>query len=590
MRQFKSIIIFLYFAFTVSINAESQNILQLTETNRIDSIINQLMKKYKITGSSIAIVDNNQIAYAKGYGYADRKNKIAATENTIYSIGSITKTFTALAIMKLSEEGKIDLNKSAKDYLPELKITSIAENGDILKIKNILTHTSGLPDDIKNGDLCSESINFWTVIEELNKQVLTLPANWAMCYSNIGYDLLGCIIERVSGKRYEDYISENILSKLSMNHTGFELKSDDAFYSKGYMKDSTETEEPKLREVPAGGLFSNVTDMSKFMLLLLNNDGRKNNDLLVSVSALQNMKSNHLEGVRLNIDNKFGYGLFIERMYNLEDSITGEGFGHPGDTYVYHSTMFVFPKMNIGFIVFSNSEKGQSFCNTALKKLFREYVQKVKGIQLHDATNLSWSPKAMNNNISDYNELTGTYGIGSQEFIRIKNKSFKKLFLFQGRYKIKLKMENDNTRSYKATLLLLKIIPIKIKGVRFLFEKIDNRIYLKQLDDKLKTADYVAVKDIPAQISQNWKNVIGKYKVINACKGNLQGVPTELKIVGNKIILVLKFSNGEINNYSFDQISDTIAATDGINRGSGMIMKILPNRNLYFSGYEMTKE
>ncbi len=63
------------------------------------------------------------------------------------------------------------MNKSAKDYLPELKMNSLVENGDILKIKNLLTHTSGLPDDIKNGMLCNEVISFWTVIEELNKQV-----------------------------------------------------------------------------------------------------------------------------------------------------------------------------------------------------------------------------------------------------------------------------------------------------------------------------------------------------------------------------------------------------------------------------------
>lgn len=264
------------------IHVQSQYTLPNSEVNRIDSIMNQLMTKYNITGSSIAIVDNNQIAFAKEYGFADRKNKEAATENTIYNIASITKTLTALAIMKLYEEKKIDLNKSAKDYLTELKMNSLVENGDILKIKNLLLHTSGLPDDIKNGMMYNEVISLWKVIEELNKQVLTQPAKQKMNYSNIGYDLLGLIIERVSGKKYEDYIRGNILNTLSMTNTSFEQKLDDPHYSKAYKKDSTENENPRIRDVPVGGLFSNTPDMSKFMMFLLNDSLSGNNQIVNS--------------------------------------------------------------------------------------------------------------------------------------------------------------------------------------------------------------------------------------------------------------------------------------------------------------------
>ena len=588
MKKFKQFLTILLFS-NMWIHVQSQYALPNAEVNRIDSIMNQLMTKYNITGSSIAIVDNNQIAYAKGYGFSDKKNKVAANENTIYNIASITKTFTALAIMKLYEEKKIDLNKSAKDYLPELKMNSLVENGDILKIKNLLTHTSGLPDDIKNGMMCNEVISFWTVIEELNKQVLTQPANLKMNYSNIGYDLLGLIIERVSGKKYEDYIRENILNTLSMTNTSFEQKHDDPHYSKAYLKDSTETDNPKIRDVPTGGLFSNALDMSKFMMLLLN-DSLSGNNQIVNSSTLQEMKTDHLSDVLLNCNAKFGYGLFIEKMRFAEDSIIGEFFGHAGD-FNHHSTMFIVPKMNIGFIIISNSEKGHSFCNTALVKLSNEYIQEVKGIKLHRATNLAWSSKSVKNNITDYHELIGRYNSGGDSFLELKGGNTKKLTLVQGKYKMRLKKYDDSTNSYSITLLLLKLIPIKLKGTRFAFEKIGDNIFLKELDEGSKTAEYISVRDKSIPISEEWKNAVGKYKVTNEYKGNLQGVPTELNIINNKIVLTVNFPTLDVSEgYSFDQISDTIAAVDGIDRGCGMIMKILPNGHLYFSGYELEKQ
>lgn len=329
--------------------------------------------------------------------------------------------------------------------------------------------------------------------------------------------------------------------------------------------------------------------MSKYMMLLLN-DSLSGNNQIVNSSTLQEMKTNHLSDVLLNCNNKFGYGLFIEKMYYKEDSIIGEFIGHAGDLN-HHSTMFIVPKMNIGFIILSNSEKGHSFCNTALIKLSNEYIQEVKGIQLHRATNLTWSSKSVKNNITDYHELIGRYNSGSEAFLEIKGGNTKKLTLVQGKYKMRLKKYKDNTNSYSISLLLFKLIPIKLKGSRFAFEKVGDNIFLKDLNEGSKTAEYISVRDKSIQISEEWKNAVGKYKVINEYKGNLQGVPTELKIINHKIILTVNFPTlGESEGYSFDQISDTIAAVDGIDRGCGMIMKILPNGHLYFSGYELEKQ
>src|SRR6185312_4820724 len=208
MKNLKAL--FTCFILLFAIPAFSQGISTLPDSvsHKIDSVINARMVKNHIVGASIAIVDHGKMVYAKGYGYADNRRKIKATEKTVFCIGSITKTFTAMAIMKLHEEGKIDLDKPASYYLPNLKIKSISETGDILKIRNLLSHTSGLTDGFMNSDACDKEQDMNGVIGDLNQEELVNKTNWKWSYSNSGYDVLGCIIERVSGMKYMDYIRQ----------------------------------------------------------------------------------------------------------------------------------------------------------------------------------------------------------------------------------------------------------------------------------------------------------------------------------------------------------------------------------------------
>ena len=567
---------------------QTTNTLSATETTRIDSIATALMKKYNITGASIGIVDHNNVVLAKGYGFADKKNKVAADENTIYGIGSMSKTFTAMAIMKLHEEGKIDLEKSAEFYIPELTMKSLVENGPILKIKELLTHTSGLPDDIMNGMMCSNNVGLWSIIPELNQQVLAEPGGWKMNYSNVGFDLLGCVVERVSGMKYEDYIKKYIFDKTGMDNSGFYLASERANVAKGYRRDSVETAEPIIRDVPAGRIMSNVTEMNKFMLMMLNNGKGINGDV-VGQSSIALMESDHLGDVKLNVGERFGYGMFVEKMYNEEDSVYGFLTGHAGDTHIYHSSFFMIPKMGIGFVILSNSEKGHGFCNTMINKFFKEYLEKVRGMKLHPSKALAYSSKALNYNITDIKDLRGTYSTGSDESVTVKTHGKRRaVFIQKDAPHLLLTKQADNSFSVKVRLF--KIFPVKVKELSFTFKNVDGHIYIKQLNNQVKRVEYILEKDEAGNISKEWKNAVGKYKVINACEGNLHGLPTELKIQGNKLVLMLQFPEGEKDTRGFRPVSDSVAAVDGISRGCGMIMKILPNGHLYFSGYEMVKE
>jgi CubicO group peptidase (beta-lactamase class C family) len=568
--------------------------MQSPAKSSIDSALQALMKQYNITGASIAIVDHNQMVYAHGYGFADLKDSIRTTENTLFGVGSTTKTFTAMAIMKLHEEGKLDLDKPASYYLPELSMRSLVEKGDVLKVRDILSHVAAMPGDFMNNDVCSVDVDYHKVINELNQQVLTQPARWKWNYSNIGFDLLGCIIERVSGMKYTDYIQQNILDKAGMSQSGFFLASTPGKnISKGYTGEPgkvKEKEEPVISDLPAGRLITNSLDISKFMLAILNN-GQGEKGMIISPASMKDMETNHISDVKLNIDMKFGYGMFIRDMYYAEDSIIGEGVGHPGDTYIFHATMFTFPKLGLGIAVMCNSHRGSSFCSAAFKKIFSTYMQKERNMKLHPKKDMQYAAKALhNNNFASTKELAGIYGTGSAEFISLIPRGESKIIMKQkGMRFARIILRKDSTGMYATSLRAFGVIHKKIPGQKFAFEKIDGRIYMKDVNDSRKLAEYAVAKDELRDIPKTWLAATGKIVALNSCEGNKGGIPFKLEASGKKLVLHLKFADGIIVQRVFNPISESMAVEDGIDRDSGMVMTIQPDGSLYFSGYKMRK-
>ena len=251
----------------------------------IDSTYNKLIKKHKVIGASIAIVDNNEIVYATGYGFSDREKLLKADEKTVYRIGSITKSFTALSIMQLQDKKIIDINNSIKKYLPELKIESRFNDNNQIYIKDILSHTSGLPSDVLNGFFCDSPPKITWLIEELNKQTTICPRQFLKAYSNVGYGLLGEMIARVSNLSYSNYVKENIFKQLQM--TSSYIENDEQLntnFSKAYLKNKV-IKEPLIRDQAAGLIHSNVMDMSNYLKMYLNN-GSFNSNKIISNEAL----------------------------------------------------------------------------------------------------------------------------------------------------------------------------------------------------------------------------------------------------------------------------------------------------------------
>jgi CubicO group peptidase (beta-lactamase class C family) len=204
------------------IRARAQESREETEYQAVDDYITARMLSDRIPGMALAIVKGDQIVYLKGYGQADPSGR-PVTPQTPFLIGSITKPFTALAVMQLVEAGKVDLDSPVQRYIPWFRVADPQASAQIT-VRMLINQSSGLP-----GDPTQVTWKTWTwqntpdAIERhvrlLANTKLAFPPGQSFTYANANYATLGLIIQSVTGKSYEDYIREQIFARLDMQNS-----------------------------------------------------------------------------------------------------------------------------------------------------------------------------------------------------------------------------------------------------------------------------------------------------------------------------------------------------------------------------------
>ncbi len=559
-----------------------------TVSARVEAIIDQkyskLMKQTKAVGASIALIENGKVIYAKGFGFADREKLIKASPETVYKVCSITKTFTALAVMQLHEKGLLDVNKSIKTYLPELQISSRFDDGNEIFIKDILSHISGLPSDFLNGIISENPPAIDWTIAELNKHTTASPRRFTMAYSNLGYGLLGELIARVSGLSYEDYIRQNIFLPLEMNDSGFEEPS--KLMSKGYLNNEPIKME-RIRDVASGAITSSVVDMAKFTSMLIK-DGVHKDKTILSAKYIHEMEQDHLINNTLGTSEKYGYG--IEPLPIVLSDENGDQasvlYAHSGDEATFHAIYGYIPDLNLSAVIMTNTKEATQL--RVVSRFLRLYLKEAKGIHLEFAedqlpSNLIQTPEYTTT------DLLGSYNLGPaiMEVTKVDKIKAK----IEGT-KIVFKKKKDSGR-YSITAFLLGMIPIKMKDVELAFEKIGDKIYIKQIDLDSGSVEYIGVKAGKVPLSANWKSKFGNYKIINAFKTvvpmfNFENAKVELTEEKGLPVLEIKIPEMDYR-FCFNILTENFATVGGIGRNAGNTMRILDNGNLYFSGFEMER-
>ena len=199
----KLLLIFFLLLFSVTVFAEDE----------IDSFVQSEMQKEKIPGLALLMVKDGQIVKEKGYGYASLEHMVPVTPQTVFQSGSMGKQFTATAVMLLVEDGKIQLDDPVGKY-----IEGAPDTWKNIKIRNLLTHTSGLADYPEDFNYRQDQTED-QLLEMLKKQPLSFQPGEKWEYSNLGYMLLGIIIHKASGQFYGDFLQERVFQPLGMTTT-----------------------------------------------------------------------------------------------------------------------------------------------------------------------------------------------------------------------------------------------------------------------------------------------------------------------------------------------------------------------------------
>jgi CubicO group peptidase (beta-lactamase class C family) len=334
------------------------------DLNKFDSFLYAKLSEAKLPSLTAAIIENDKILHAKTLGLKNIESGEPTAITTNYGIGSITKSFTALGIGKLVEQGKMNFHDLVTDHLPELKQYKAFE---LVEIHHLLTHSSGIP------ALGSAEVLIFNTIG-LNKKWMPIATNddmisffdqvdeWKFTdpgkrffYLNEGYSLLGEVISRVSKTNYSKFIKEEILLPLEMGRTFFskeEVENDKDWATPYLIKDGKAV--PSVipwGSGPAGGLMSNIIDLSHYVRMYMNR-GEYEGEKVISKDIIEQMETPYSKPpVSLFPDAAYGYGLFIARDFYGQKLVR-----HDGSVGVYTSSMAYLPESKVGALVLCNSE------------------------------------------------------------------------------------------------------------------------------------------------------------------------------------------------------------------------------------------
>lgn len=331
----------------------------------LEDFISEKMSRTHLPGLSIAIVKNGEVVYSRGFGFRDLEHGSRATPDTLYAIGSVTKSFTALSIMQLVEKGKLGLDEPISKYVP----SNFKSKGETIKVLHLLSHASGIPSlgygealaafrlgiDDKWLPIASYE-DFFTFMSEADEWSLSRPGEkWF--YSNEGYAILGYIVEKVSGMSYGNYVKKNILEPLQMNRS---------FFGKEEVEADSEAATPYLitanGEIKKSayvynliysdglcGIKSNVQDLARYITLYLNGGKHEGRTLLSSKLIEEMEKPRITEPVQIFGGEAYCYGL-----RTIPSFFGNKLIWHSGSVIVATAYVGFIPEKNMGIALLAN--------------------------------------------------------------------------------------------------------------------------------------------------------------------------------------------------------------------------------------------
>lgn len=532
----------------------------------ISQLIQYVMREQKVTGLSIALVDDQRVVWAQGFGFADAAKGIPATAETTYRVGSISKLLTATLAMQLEEQGRLDIDKPIQTYLPTFSVKSRFANSEPITARNLMTHHSGLPDNLLNGMWCEKPLPFKAVVDYLKDDYVAYPPNFIFSYSNIGVTVLGNAIEQITGQDFSSYANQNLLAPVGMRHSSFSVEAIAPFMSKAY-RDGDEVKELPLRDVPAGGLNSNVQDLARFMEMVFA-QGQSSGKQIIKPATLNEMFHPQNENVPLDLDTRIGLAWYLAKHIKNGGIVLEHG-----GTMMYHRSEFLaLPEKKLGVIVLANSFSAGPVVKHVAAETLKIALEAKTGIKQP-----KWEISALNDTDAprqeDIKAYSGHYatlmgpGTITNEGDRLRARFFGRSFDFvpakDGQFGLRYR--------------LLGFIPIERDNLKYLrFSRVslvDREVLaLGSIGNKVLLGEKIKPQPIP----QSWIDRQGEYDIINSASNEADLKNIELRNEDGFLFVELN------HHWTIDRVrvpilpvSDSEAIVMGLGRGKGETIRVV---------------
>ncbi len=337
--------------------------------SEIDSIVQKTMKTFNVPGMAVAVLKDGKIYHKNTYGVRSLKTNAEVNENTLFGVASNTKAFTTAALGQLIDQGKLTWDTKVTDIIPEFKLNDFYVTNEFT-VRDLITHRSGL--GLGAGDLMVFPANNTTTKAEMihNLRYLKPVSSFRskFDYDNLLYIVAGEVIERVSGKNYDDYISENFFEPLKMGRSYLSIPKikaeDNRIDGHAPVNGKLELTADTFTQIatPAGGIFASINDMSTWVQAQLNHGkyGEKLKDSLFSEKVHNEMWTPQTlirsgKGLYNTHFSAYGLGWFLSDV-NGYFQVT-----HTGGLNGIVSQVTLIPEMDLGIIVLTNQQSGAAF-------------------------------------------------------------------------------------------------------------------------------------------------------------------------------------------------------------------------------------
>lgn len=547
-------------------------------TRHLSWYINKELRIRGVPGLSIALVDAERVIWAAGFGYADREQRRPATAETVYQIGSITKVLTAVAVMQAVQQGRLDLDRPLTDYLPEFRMLTRWPQAAAITPRALLCHHAGLPTYLLKGIFSNSPLD--DLLRQLQEEHLAFEPHTVFNYSNLGPNLLGLVLARLNGQTYEELMARQVFAPLGMTNTGFSPDgATGASLARGYVHDRPVRPTP-IRDVPAGGLYSNVRDLARFMRCLLAG-GEIDGTRVLDTKPLDQMFQPQYADRPLNFGHRFGLGWMLSGL-PIEHGETQAW--HNGGTKAFLSQLALLPDKQLGVAVLANADIAGNLVYETAEQALQLALELRHGLVPRiprREPELPLPRQSLAAHVGDYSLM------GSLARVSLGKR---RLRLHVLNHVLNLVPVAANRFRVEYNLLGIKSVPIPFPPVEF--TQAEGRRFAVLRDRVVIPAERIPPYDVP----EAWRQYTGNYRLLNPDEEYLVDLEhCRMLIEDGMLLMDIRISGIENRQVKVVVVpmNDREACVFGVGRNVGDVATVVPGNDkvrMRYSGYLFERE